>query len=59
MNELSLRENNLNESVFFIDILKSSISSNRIPITIEVLCRDTPIELYKTTFLAPINKTDL
>jgi hypothetical protein len=55
--KLSLAENDLSESVFFIDIPKNSISSTKIPIIIEVLSEDTPIELYETAFLAPFIKT--
>ena len=51
--QLKLAENDLSESVFFIDIPSNSISSNRIPIVIEVLSDGEPIELYETAFVAP------
>ena len=51
--QLILDENDLSESVFFIDIPRISISSNRIPIFIEVLSDGKPIELYETAFVAP------
>jgi len=52
---LSLDKNDLNESVFFLDIPQSIISSNRVPITIEVLSDGIPIEIYETAFVAPLN----
>jgi cytochrome c oxidase accessory protein FixG len=58
VNKLSLVENDLNESVFFIDIPKSVISSTKVPITIEILSGGTPIEIYETAFVAPIIKTE-
>ena len=54
--KLSLEEDDLNESVFFIDIPKSAISSTKVPITIEVLSDGNPIEIYETAFVAPIIK---
>ena len=55
VSRLSLDKNNLNESVFFLDIPKSIISSTRVPITIEVLSDGIPIEIYETAFVAPLN----
>lgn len=58
VSKLSLAADDLNESVFFIDIPKSSISNTRVPIIIEVLSGGTPIEIYETAFVAPIIKTE-
>lgn len=58
VSKLSLAENDLNESVFFIDIPKRSILSTKIPIIIDVLSGDKLIETYKTTFMAPLIKTE-
>ena len=54
--KLSLEEDDLNESVFFIDIPNSAISSTKVPIIIEVLSDGNPIEIYETAFVAPIIK---
>jgi len=56
--KLSLNEDDINESVFFIDIPKSVISSIRVPITIEVLSDSIPIEIYETAFVAPVFKAE-
>ena len=53
VNNISLKPNDLTESVFFVDVPKSSISGNKVPITLEVLSGDTSIELYETNFIAP------
>lgn len=58
VSKLSLAADDLSESVFFIDIPKSSISNTRVPIIIEVLSDGTPNEIYKTAFVAPIIKTE-
>ncbi len=58
MSKLSLAADDLNESVFLIDIPKSSISSTGIPIIIDVLSGDTFIEKYETTFVAPMIKSE-
>lgn len=58
MSKLSLAADDLSESVFFIDIPKSSILNTRVPIIIEVLSGGTPIEIYETAFVAPIVKTE-
>ena len=55
VSRLSLDKNDLNESVFFLDIPKRIISSTRVPITIEVLSDGIPIEIYETAFVAPLN----
>lgn len=56
--KLTLDEDDLSETVFFIDIPKKIISSTRVPITIEVLSDGNPIEIYKTAFVAPLLKTE-
>lgn len=58
VSKLSLAADDLSESVFFIDIPKSSILNTRVPIIIEVLSGGTPIEIYETAFVAPIVKTE-
>ena len=54
--KLILDEDDLSESVIFIDIPKSVISSTKVPIIIEVLSDGNPIEIYETAFVAPIIK---
>ena len=54
INELRLASNQLNESVFFIDIPKQAISDSKIPIEIEVLSNGQIIDTYKLKFIAPI-----
>jgi polyferredoxin len=58
VSKLYLDADDLNESVFFIDIPKSSILNTRVPVIIEVLSGNTPIEIYETAFVAPIIKTE-
>ena len=58
VNQLSIAGNDLSQSVFFIDIPKNSILNTKILITIEVLSDDTPIETYKTAFMAPLMKSE-
>ena len=58
VSKLSLDADDLNESVFFVDIPKSSILSTRVSVIIEVLSGNTPIETYETAFVAPIIKTE-
>ena len=58
VSKLYLDADDLNESVFFIDIPKSSILSTRVSVIIEVLSGNTPIEIYETAFVAPIIKTE-
>lgn len=53
VSKLSLAADDLNESVFFIDIPKSTISNTRIPIIIDVLSDGEHIEIYETVFMAP------
>ncbi len=54
VNKLFLENDDINESVFFIDIPKDLILSNKVPIQIEVLSGGIPIEKYKTVFVAPL-----
>lgn len=54
INDLRLAPNQLNESVFFIDIPKHTISNSKIPIVIEILSNGKILEKYDTKFIAPV-----
>jgi hypothetical protein len=54
--ELKLASDDINESVFFVDIPVSTITSTRVPIVIDVLSNGESIETYETAFIAPLNE---
>ena len=54
--ELKLNSDDINESVFFVDIPISSITNTRVPIIIDVLSNGESIETYETAFIAPANE---
>lgn len=54
VSNISVKQDDLAESAFFIDIPKELIKSTKIPVTIDVLSDGKVVETIKTVFAAPI-----